>query len=156
METLSLIGDEEVISLSNAKVYVFSDSVLCFGKMSENPQSKTVWEDKLTWFKSWTQLMVSQWNSSGKFPRIHHIAALLHKVQEFLSNMSVEPEDFTGRMIFMSMFNCISWGSKNNAKECESNANLVSLCAKRFGAGRWSFLGPGSEKKWYSTQESKL
>ena len=49
---VSLIGDEEFISLSHAKVYVFSDSVLCFGKMSENPQSNTVWEDKLTWFKS--------------------------------------------------------------------------------------------------------
>ena len=44
---LSLIGDEEVISLSHAKVYVFSDSVLCLGKMNENPQSNTVWEDKL-------------------------------------------------------------------------------------------------------------
>ena len=45
---LSLIGDEEVISLSHARVYVFSDSVLCFGKMNENPQSNTVWEEKLT------------------------------------------------------------------------------------------------------------
>ena len=36
---LSLINDEEVISLSHAKIYVFSDSVLCLGKMNENPQS---------------------------------------------------------------------------------------------------------------------
>ena len=50
METF-LIGGEEVVSLSRAKVYVFSDSVLCFGKMSENPESNTVWEEKLTWFK---------------------------------------------------------------------------------------------------------
>ena len=26
----------------------------------------------------------------------------------------------------------------------------MSIFAKRFPAGRWSFLGPGSEKKWYS------
>ena len=52
---LSLIGVEEVISLSHAKIYVFSDSALCLGKMSENPQSNTVWEDKLTWFKSSSQ-----------------------------------------------------------------------------------------------------
>ena len=52
---LSLIGDEEVISLLHTKVYVFSDSVLCLGKMSENPQSNTVWEDKLTWFKCSSQ-----------------------------------------------------------------------------------------------------
>ena len=49
---LSLVGDEEVISLLHTKVYVFSDSVLCFGKMNENPQSHNAWEDRLTWFKS--------------------------------------------------------------------------------------------------------
>ena len=52
---LSLVGGEEVISLSHAKVYVFSDSVLCLGKMNQNPTSNTVWEDKLTWFKSSSQ-----------------------------------------------------------------------------------------------------
>ena len=34
---LSLIGDEQVISLQRTKVYVFSDSVLCLGKILENP-----------------------------------------------------------------------------------------------------------------------
>ena len=52
---LSLVNDEEVISLSHAKVYVFSDSVPCLGKMSEIPQSNIVWEDKLSWFKSSSQ-----------------------------------------------------------------------------------------------------
>ena len=41
---LSLIGDEEVVSLSHAKVYVFSDSVLCLGKMRE-PTIKYCLED---------------------------------------------------------------------------------------------------------------
>ena len=36
---MSLIGDEQVISLQRTKVYVFSDSVLCLGKIHENPQS---------------------------------------------------------------------------------------------------------------------
>ena len=53
----------------------------------------------------------------------------------------------------MSMFNDISWRSKDNKKECESNAQIVSLYTKRFGAGQWSCLGPGSEKKWYSISE---
>ena len=53
----------------------------------------------------------------------------------------------------MSMFNDISWESKDNKKECESIAQLVSLYAKTFGTGQWSFLGPGSEKKWYSVSE---
>ena len=49
---LPLVSDEEVISLSHAKVYVFSDSVVCLGKMNQNPESNTVWEEKLTLFKS--------------------------------------------------------------------------------------------------------
>ena len=28
------------------------------------------------------------------------------------------------------------------------------LLAKRFGIGPWSFIGPGSEKKWYSGEEN--
>ena len=50
----------------------------------------------------------------------------------------------------MSMFNDISC-----KRECESNTQLVSLFAERFGAGHWSFLGLGSAKKCYSTHDSK-
>ena len=46
-EQLSLVNDEEVISLSHAKVYVFSDSVLCLGRMNQNPISNTIWERQL-------------------------------------------------------------------------------------------------------------
>ena len=67
-----------------------------------------------------------------------------------MSKMS-DPSDFKGRIIFMSMFNAISWGSEDNERECNANADFVSMYARRFLAGRWSFLGPGSEKKWYST-----
>ena len=49
---LSSIGDAQVISLQRTKVYVFSDPVLCLGKMNENPQSNMAWEDRLTWLKS--------------------------------------------------------------------------------------------------------
>ena len=35
---LSLIGNERVVNLQRTKVYVFSDSVLCLGKILENTQ----------------------------------------------------------------------------------------------------------------------
>ena len=37
--------------------------------------------------------------------------------------------------------------------ECLENVKLVSWCARRFGKGQWSFIGPGSEKKWYCISE---
>ena len=130
---LSLVRGGEVISLSHAKVHVFSDSVLCLGKMSENPQSITVWEDKLTWFKSSSQdrtldtidgePMEFEWNI---FPGLTTLQ-LCYKVQGFLSKMSKQPEDFTRRIIFMSMHTDISCGSKDNEQECELSAQLHSM-----------------------------
>ena len=52
---LSLVNDEEVISLPHAKIYVFSDSVLCLGKMIQNPKSNKAWEHQLDWFKDSSQ-----------------------------------------------------------------------------------------------------
>ena len=52
---LSLVNDEEVISLSHAKVYAFSDSVLCLGKVNQNPTSNTAREQQLDWFKDSSQ-----------------------------------------------------------------------------------------------------
>ena len=52
MEVFIFVGDEQVVSLSHTKVYLFSDSVLCFGKVNENPKSNIAWEDRLKWFKS--------------------------------------------------------------------------------------------------------
>ena len=46
-------------------------------------------------------------------------------------------------------------GIKDNETECFDNSTFVSLIAKRFPAGRWSFFGPGSETKWYSTNRER-
>ena len=56
----------------------------------------------------------------------------------------------------MSMFNDISCDKKDNEEECLANAKVVSIYAKKFGIGQWSFIGPGSEKKWYSKEENSL
>ena len=92
-----------------------------------------------------------EWNIFPGFTTLQ----LCNKAQEFLSKMSIEPQDFSGRIIFMSTFNDISWGSKENERECELSAQIVSMHAKRCSPGKWSFLGPGSEKKSYSTYEYK-
>ena len=126
--------------------------------MNENPQSNYAWEQRLEWFKSAPEYrtldrldgepMEFEWNI---FPGFNTLQ-LSQEVQELLLSLNETLENFTGRIIFMSMFNDISRGSKDN-KKCESSAQLVSIYAKRFSPGRWSFLGPGSEKKSYSISE---
>ena len=54
----------------------------------------------------------------------------------------------------MSMFNDISCDGKGNEEECVANAKVVSILAQKFGIGQGSFIGPGSEKKWYSMEEN--
>ena len=46
---LSLIGDETIINLQRAKVYVFSDSVLCLGKIHQHPKANESWKDRIEW-----------------------------------------------------------------------------------------------------------
>ena len=41
---LSLTGDERIINLQRTKDYVFSDSVLCLGKILQNPESNEAWK----------------------------------------------------------------------------------------------------------------
>ena len=54
----------------------------------------------------------------------------------------------------MSMFNDISCDRKGTKEECLANARVVKVLARRFGVGQWSFIGPSSEKKWYSAENS--
>ena len=44
---LSLIGGEIIINLRRTKVYVFSDSVLCLGKVLQHPESNEAWKNRV-------------------------------------------------------------------------------------------------------------
>ena len=66
---------------------------------------------------------------------------LCGKISNLLSSLGQTPAIFTGRILFMSMFNDIS-------------CDRVNVFARRFGIGQWFFIGPGSEKKWYPSENS--
>ena len=156
---LSSLGDETVINLQSAKVYVFSDSVLCLGKIHSHPESNEAWKKRIGWIitdKSYRdydgisgERTEFEWNIFPGFDTLQ----LCGKVTDLLSNLGKTPETFTRRILFMSMFNDISCGTKDNERECLANAKVVSIYAKKFGVGQWSLIGPGSEKKWSSMEE---
>ena len=119
---LSLIGDERVIDLQRTKVYVFPDSVLCLGKIQQNPESNKAWEERLGWITSSQSYRnfdridgeptEFEWNI---FPGFNTLQ-LSDKVKSLLCRLGETPENFTGRILFMSMFNDISCGTKDNEK----------------------------------------
>ena len=65
-----------------------------------------------------------------------------------LERKNIQPKEFMDRIIFMSMFNDILW--KADDQNCISNAEKVKDYAKQFLPGHWTFLGPGSEERWYN------
>ena len=100
-----------------------------------------------------TEIMMStefEWNIFPGFTTLQ----LCDKISDLLSSMGQTPESFTGRFLFMSMFNDIFCDRYDNKDECLRNAYIVKTFAGRFGIGQWSFIGPGSEKKWYPSENS--
>ena len=146
-------------SLACKGLHIFRFCVMSWKGESE-PDIKFCFKRKLIWFKGSPQYrkmdtidgepMEFEWNIFPGFTTLQ----LINEVHEFVIKMG-DTSQFKGRNIFMSMFNDILWRSEDNERECNANATLVSLFAKRFPAGHWSFLGPGSEKKWYSTYNER-
>ena len=157
---LSLINDPVVIGLQSAKVYVFSDSVLCLGKVLQHPECNEAWKNRVAGVRAERSYRDFE-DVSGKstefewniFPGFTSLQ-LCDKISNLLSSLGQSPETFTGRILFMSMFNDISCDRYDNKDECLKNAEFVKTFAKRFGIGQWSFIGPGSEKKWYPSENS--
>ena len=64
---------------------------------------------------------------------------ILNKIQQIMDKLKCAPENFQGRIIFMSMFND-GWKTRGNEELCENNSKSVSEYAGQFPRGHWSFL----------------
>ena len=152
-----LVNDEEVISLSHATVDILSDSVLCLGRVNQNPTSifclgRTVELVSKIYQNTelWTQWTENRWNSSGIFSQDSQHCSSSTKSKSSWTKCATQRNSKDE----LSQCRC-SMTSYGDLKTMNGNAmrtqTLVSTFAKSFPAGRWSFLGPGSEKNWYST-----
>ena len=68
-----------------------------------------------------------------------------------MKSIPCESEHFIDRIIFMSMFDEITWGENDNTVECRQNSVEFGKYARRFHRDHCSFLGSESEKAWYKT-----
>ena len=113
--TAQLVNDQEEIHGLD-KIHwgknsnVFSDSVLCLGRILQHPDSNEAWKKRIegiTTDKSHRDYdgingepTEVEWNTTT--------LQLCGKINDLLSELGQTPETFTGRMLFMSMFNDIS------------------------------------------------
>ena len=78
------IGDERIIYFQRTKVYVFSDSVLCFREILQNLESNDAWERRLEWTADGIRV--------EHFPRIHNVA-VRRQSQRFIERRNTRKID---------------------------------------------------------------
>ena len=102
----SLINEEIVINLQRTRVYVFSDSVLCLGKVLQHPESNEAWKNRVAGVraeKSYRdydavsgETTEFEWNIFPGFTTLQ----LCDKISNLLSSLGQTPESFSGRILF--------------------------------------------------------
>ena len=76
-----------------------------------------------------------KWNIFPGFSSLQ----ILQEIQNDSRRRNIEPEKFTDRIIFVSVFNDIDWTRKGNDGICISNSEKVMKYSKRFSQGHWTF-----------------
>ena len=129
------------------------------GRISENPVSAR--KEKTDRFMNSSQCreldridgepMEFEWKNFPGFIALQ----ILAEIHNMMTGIRCEPEQFPGRIIFMSVYYDIVWSEKGSEELRSGHSKTVTEYARRLAHGHWSFLGPGSEKKWYGTHTSK-
>ena len=150
---------DKAFEITNAKTYVFADSVLCLESISDQPVE--AWKNKFKWYLENRYLkdlnridgepMEFEWKIFPGFTTL----GILEEIQKIMKELQCETVPFKDRIIFMSMYNDILWRARGNTEKCVQNSITIAKYARRFPRGRLSFLGLGSEKEWYGTYQTE-
>ena len=129
---------DRAIKLSKAKLHVYSDSVLCLGKIHERPWSMKHQKDKIGWFMNTLEyhelngidgeLLEFEWYI---FPG-HTMLELLHEIHRKMAENRIRLEEFEDRIIFVSMHNDIDRTKDRNLQMCVSNSVDINAYTNRF------------------------
>ena len=141
----------QAIKWTKARVYVYSDSVLCSGKMYGPEDAIKKWNDQVSTLKMSHTIRELQ-GLDGEpidfewkmFPGATALD-ILHEIQADLQGKHITPENFSDRIIFMSMFNDIVLEKKENEDACAITSRKIKEYASKFNDGHWAFLGPVEE-----------
>ena len=106
---LSFIHDPVIISLQSTKVYVFSDSELCLGKVLLHPECNEAWKNRVAGVRSERiyrdhdhvsgESTEFEWNIFTGFTSLQ----LCDKISNLLSSLGQSPETFIGRTLYVNV-----------------------------------------------------
>ena len=149
----STLLHDKVIKWADAKVHVYSNSVLCLVRMHGHPEAKEKWKDPFQLLQQsngcWELFgLENQLSSSGIFDRTYNIGDSQRDPGQKFRGFSMSSH-------LHVHVNDINWTKTGHCNECFSNSEEVKIFAKRFPLGHWSFFGPGEEGNWYGTHNCK-
>ena len=154
--TRSSLAHDQAIKWSKAKVRVYSDSVLCLGKwrilQMHIEDEKVKWKNfnKLILTENYVEMMENRLCSSGIFSQdLRHWKSILRK--ERLERAKHWTRKFwrSNHLHVDVQRYWLGEKIKSGTMYFNCNSEQVKNCAKNFTQGHWTFLGLGSEKKWY-------
>ena len=109
---------DQAIKWAKAKVHVYSDSVLCLGKMHSHSEANEKWKSQIKEFQESNEYaelsgidgepIEFEWNVFPGFAKIE----ILGETVKDLNARQMNPEQFEGLILLMSMFNDIDWTQK--------------------------------------------
>ena len=141
---LSLINDPVIIIFKAQRSTYFQ--ILCYvsAKVLQHPECNEDWKNRVAGVRAERSYRdyedVSgestefEWNIFPGFPSLQ----LCDKISNLLSSLGQSPETFTGRILFMSMFNDISCDRYDNKDGCLKNAEFVKTFCKKIW--NWSMV----------------
>ena len=111
--------------------------MLCLGKVLQHPESNEAWKNRVAGARAERSYRDDdavngestefEWNIFPGFTTLQ----LCDKISDLLSYLGQTPETFTGRILFMSMFNDISCDRKDNKDECLKKCRICEdICGK--------------------------
>ena len=132
---------DKAIEITNAKTYVFADSVLCLGSIRDQPDE--VWKNKIMWYLENRCLKdLSRINGEPTeeptefewkmFPGFTTLG-ILEEIQKILTESQCEPEQFKGRIIFVSLHNDTRKHRNMYYEFCYSCELCSQILARTFG-----------------------
>ena len=126
--TRSTLLSDRAVKWITVQVHLYSDSVLCLGKIHDPGEAIEQCKGQVATFQvdnSFSELLgldgepiEFEWRIYPGFTALQ----ILHKIQNDLEGAHIEPEEFSDRIIFMSMFNDIDLNKKGH----EASETLTS------------------------------
>ena len=128
-----------------AKVYVFSDSVLCLGRMGDDPKIK--WYSETNFVSELNRIdgkpMEFEWKILPGFEtRVVRIRWANYSVIQWISKTGSSP---------CQCSTTLNWKQEEMKKYAKRIRKVLQNTLDNFLAVIGFFLGPGPEKKWYGT-----